>query len=241
MYNLISKEISSFLSSLAAYVVIGVFLLANGVFLWLVPGNDNILDGGYADMSAFFNIAPRLFLFLIPAICMRLFAEERRSGTIDLLLSRPLGALKIVLSKFFAAFFIVMFALVPTLIYFLSIYLLACPVGNVDTGAIMGSYMGLLFLSSVFVAVSLFASALSDNQILAFMVGLILCFLLFSGFDFLSSIPFLYDWESEIQYFGISSHYSPMSRGVLDSRDVIWFVVITSLFVFMAKKRIEKY
>lgn len=241
MYNLISKEISSFFSSLAAYVVIGVFLLANGLFLWLIPGGDNILDGGYADMTSFFNIAPQLFLFLIPAVCMRLFSEEKKSGTIDLLLARPLSALKIVLSKYIAAFVIVMIAIIPSVLYFISIYLLAVPVGNVDTGAIMGSYIGLFSLSSIFVAVSLYASSLSDNQIVAFIIGLILCFILYSGFDFMASIPFLLDWENEVKYLGISSHYLPMSRGVLDTRDLIWFVVITSFFVYLSKKRIEKY
>jgi len=241
MYNLIYKEISSFFSSLAAYVVIGVFLLANGLFLWLIPGGDNILDGGYAEMTAFFNIAPQLFLFLIPAVCMRLFSEEKKSGTIDLLLARPLSALKIVLSKYLSAFIIVVIAVIPTLLYFISIYLLAMPVGNVDTGAIMGSYIGLFALSSIFVAVSLYASSLSDNQIVAFIIGLILCFILYSGFDFISSIPFLLDWENELKYLGISSHYLPMSRGVLDTRDLIWFIVITSFFVYISKKRIEKY
>jgi len=241
MYNLIYKEISSFFSSLAAYVVIGVFLLANGLFLWLIPGGDNILDGGYAEMTAFFNIAPQLFLFLIPAVCMRLFSEEKKSGTIDLLLARPLSALKIVLSKYLSAFIIVVIAVIPTLLYFISIYLLAMPVGNVDTGAIIGSYIGLFALSSIFVAVSLYASSLSDNQIVAFIIGLILCFILYSGFDFISSIPFLLDWENELKYLGISSHYLPMSRGVLDTRDLIWFIVITSFFVYISKKRIEKY
>lgn len=239
MKNLIYKEISSFFSSLAAYIVIGVFLLANGLFLWIIPGGDNILDSGYADMSAFFNISPNLFLFLIPALCMKLFAEERKSGTLELLLTRPLSSLKIVLSKYIAALILVLLAIIPSFIYFYSIYNLSSPIGNIDIGGILGSYIGLVFLSSIFVSLSLFASSLSENQIVSFIIGVVLCFLLYSGFDFISSIPFLYDFENEIKYFGIASHYLPMSRGVIDTRDVIWFIVVTSLFIFLSKKRIE--
>lgn len=240
MKNLIFKEISSFFSSLAAYIVIAVFLLANGLFLWIIPGGDNILDGGYADMSAFFNIAPNLFLFLIPAICMRLFADERKTGTLDLLLTRPLSSLKIVLAKYFAALILVFISILPSFIYFFSVYQLASPIGNVDIGSILGSYVGLAFLSSIFVALSLFASSLSENQIVSFIIGIVLCFLLYSGFDFISSLPVLYDFENEIKYFGISSHYLPMSKGLVDTRDVIWFVVVSALFVSFTKTRIEK-
>lgn len=239
MYNLIKKEFSSFFGSLAAYVVIGVFLLANGIFLWIVPGVDNILDSGYADMTPFFNISPLLFLFLIPAVCMRLFSEEKKTGTLELLLSRPISVLRIVLSKYFAALFVVFIAIIPSLIYFLSIYLLSSPVGNVDTGGIMGSYIGMLFLASVFVSISLFASSLSDNQIVSFIIGMALCFLLYSGFDYIASIPYLFSIENEINYFGISSHYAPMARGVIDTRDVIWFVLVASIFIFATKKRID--
>jgi len=239
MYNLIRKEVLTFFSSLAAYVVIGVFLLANGVFLWIVPGGDNILDSGYADMSPFFNIAPQLFLFLIPAICMRLFSEEKKTGTLDLLLARPLSSLKIVLSKFFAAFLIVIVSILPSVIYCITIYLLASPAGNIDTGGIMGSYIGLVFLASVFVAISLFASSLSDNQIVSFILGMALCFLLYSGFDYIASIPYLFRLENEIGYLGISSHYAPMSRGVIDTRDVIWFMFVSGVFIFSTKNRID--
>jgi ABC-2 type transport system permease protein len=233
------KEISSFFSTLSAYIVIGVFLLTNGLFLWLIPGGDNILDGAYADMSAFFNIAPNLFLFLIPAVCMKMFAEERRVGTLDLLFTRPLSSLKIVLSKYIAALLLVLIAIIPSLIYFFTIYNLAVPIGNVDIGSVIGSYIGLFFLSSIFVSVSLFASSLSDNQVVSFIIGVILCFLLYSGFDYISSLHLFDYFENEIRYLGISSHYLPMSRGVIDTRDFIWFVLVVSVFIYFTKRRIE--
>lgn len=240
MVNLIKREISSFFSSLAGYVVISVFLIATGLFLWLIPGQNNILESGYADLSPFFNIAPQLYLFLVPAICMKLFSEEKKSGTLDLLLTRPISNITIVISKFMAALIMVVITLIPTVIYAYSVYHLASPVGSIDMGLIWGSYIALIFLSTIYIAVSLFASSLSANQIVSFITGMTLCFLMYTGIDFLSALPFLSDWQNEISFMGIGSHYTPMARGIIDSRDISWFIVVSAIFIFLTNKNIGK-
>ena len=166
MYSILKKEITSYLSSLVAYVTIGVFLLVLGLFLWVFP-DSSILDYGYAGLESLFNTAPYLFMFLIPAITMRSLAEERKEGTFELLLTRPLTDGQIVLGKFFACILLVLFALIPTLVYYYSVYSLGDPPGNVDTGAVIGSYIGLFLLGSGFAAIGLFASSVSKNQIIA--------------------------------------------------------------------------
>jgi len=240
MVNLVKREISSFFSSLAGYVVISVFLVSTGMFLWLIPGGSNIIESGYADLSPFFNIAPQLYLFLIPAICMKLFSEEKKSGTLDLLLTRPVSNIKIVLSKYLAAFIMVVMSLLPTLIYVYSVYNLSSPAGSIDTGLVWGSYIALIFLSAIYIAVSLFASSITNNQIVSFITGMTLCFLMYTGMDFISTLPSLADWENEISYMGIGSHYTPMARGIIDSRDISWFVMVSAIFIFLTNKNIGK-
>lgn len=240
MVNLIQREISSFFSSLSGYVVISVFLVSTGIFLWLIPGESNIIESGYADLSPFFNIAPMLYLFLIPAICMKLFSEEKKSGTLELLLTRPVSNIKIVLSKYFAAFIMVIMSLIPTVIYAYSVYNLSSPIGSIDTGLIWGSYIALIFLATIYIAVSLFASSLSNNQIVSFISGMALCFLMYTGIDFISTIPALSEWENEISFMGINSHYEPMARGIIDSRDISWFVIVSAIFIFLTNKNISK-
>jgi ABC-2 type transport system permease protein len=240
MVNLIKREISSFFSSLSGYVVISVFLISTGIFLWLIPGESNIIESGYADLSPFFNIAPMLYLFLIPAICMKLFSEEKKSGTLELLLTRPVSNIKIVLSKYFAAFIMVIMSLIPTVIYAYSVYNLSSPIGSIDTGLIWGSYIALIFLATIYIAVSLFTSSLSNNQIVSFISGMALCFLMYTGIDFISTIPALAEWENEISFMGINSHYEPMARGIIDSRDISWFVIVSAIFIFLTNKNISK-
>lgn len=240
MINLISKEISSFFSSLAGYLVVSIFLVCTGIFLWLVPGQSNVLDSGYADLSSFFNMAPQLYLFLVPAICMKLFSDEKKNGTLELLLTRPVSPAKIVLAKYFAAFILVLISLVPTFIYVYSIYNLATPVGSIDLGLIWGSYIALIFLSSIYVAASLFAGSFTNNQLISFISGIALCFIMYTGFDFAASLPVLANWENEISYMGIRVHYAPMSRGIIDTRDIIWFAVISSVFIYLTNLKIAK-
>ncbi|RYZ95336.1 MAG: gliding motility-associated ABC transporter permease subunit GldF, partial [Sphingobacteriaceae bacterium] len=210
MLSILKKEITSYLSSLVAYITIGTFLLMLGLFLWVFP-DFSILENGYAGLDGLFNIAPYLFMFFIPAITMRSLAEERREGTFELLLTRPLTDMQIVLGKYFAAVMLVLFALVPTLIYYYSVYNLGSPAGNIDTGAVIGSYIGLLLLGAGFAAIGLFASSVSKNQIIAFTIAVFLCFFFYSGFDSLSQMLALQNLG--LQNWGITAHYQSVSRG----------------------------
>jgi ABC-2 type transport system permease protein len=228
MLSILKKEITSYLSSLVAYVTIGVFLLVLGLFLWVFP-DSSILDYGYAGLDSLFNTAPYLFMFLIPAITMRSLAEERREGTFELLATRPLTDWQIVTGKYLAAVVIVLFALVPTLTYYYSVYTLGAPQGNIDTGAVIGSYIGLFLLGSSFAAIGLFASSVSKNQIIAFTIAVFLCFFFYSGFDSLSGLLSLQN--SGVQDLGITQHYQSVSRGVLDTRDLAYFIILTGVFI----------
>ena len=234
MLNIFKKEITSYLSSLVAYVTIGVFLLVSGLFLWVLPEfkilpESNILDYGYAGLDSLFSIAPYLFMFLIPAVTMRSLAEERREGTFELLLTRPLTDWQIVLGKYFACLTIMLFALLPTLVYYYSVYQLGAPQGNIDTGGAIGSYIGLFLLGAGFCAIGLFASSISKNQVIAFIIAVFLCFLFYTGFDLLGGLPSLQNLN--LENLGITAHYQSVSRGVLDTRDLVYFIIITGLFI----------
>jgi ABC-2 type transport system permease protein len=228
VFSILKKEIISYLSSLVAYVTIGVFLVVMGLFLWVFPAS-SILDYGYAGLDSMFSTAPYLFMFLIPAITMRSLAEERREGTFEVLLTRPLTDWQIVLGKYLACLALVLFALVPTLVYYYSVYTLGSPQGDIDTGAVIGSYIGLFLLGAVFCAIGLFASSISKNQIIAFTVAVFLCFFFFSGFDSLGQILSLQDFS--LENFGITQHYESVSRGVLDTRDLSYFIIVTGIFL----------
>lgn len=224
-----------FFSSLTGYLVVAVFLLVSGLLLWVVPGDLNILFGGYASLDALFFLAPWIYLFLVPAVTMRLFAEERRAGTMELLLTRPLTELQIVMAKYLAGVVLVFISLLPTLLYFWSVAQLAHPVGNVDTGATWGSYIGLFFLAAVYVAIGVFASSITDNQIVAFVLAVLLCFLFFYGFEAVSLIPGLKSSRDAFVFLGINEHYQSVSRGVVDSRDVVYFLSVIVVFVWATK------
>ncbi len=230
MITLLKKEISSFLSSLIGYIVITVFLLINGLFLWVFQGDFNIFDFGYANLDGLFMVAPFVFLFLIPAITMRLFAEEKRTGTMELILTKPLTEFEIVMAKYLSGLILVIFSLLPTLVYFFSIYQLGLPKGNIDLGGMWGSYIGLLFLGASFVAIGMFASAITDNQIVSFIIAVFLCGFLYVGFDFIYSFSLFGKIDLLIKSLGINDHYQSMSRGVLDTRDMIYFLGRNFLF-----------
>ena len=230
MLSILKKEITSYLSSLVAYVTIGVFLLVLGLFLWVFP-DSSILDYGYAGLESLFSTAPYLFMFLIPAITMRALAEERKEGTFELLFTRPLTDWQIVLGKYFAGVLLVLFALLPTLVYYYSVSTLGTPQGNIDTGAVIGSYIGLFLLGAAFVAIGLFASSVTKNQIIAFTIAVFLCFFFYSGFDSLSQLLSLQDLG--LQNLGITEHYESVSRGVLDTRDLAYFIIITGVFIWL--------
>jgi len=239
MISIFRKELRSFFSNATGYIVIGIFLLLTGLFLWVIPGQYNIIDAGYANVDGLFYLAPWLFLFLCPAVTMRLFAEEKQTGTWELLVTKPLSRLQLVLGKYFAGWVLVALALLPTLIYYFSVSYLAEPIGNVDSGAFWGSFIGLFFLAGVYVAIGTFSSSLSNNQIISFVVALVLSFFFYYGFDLLASF---FTSGQAIQYLesiGINSHYKSMSRGVIDSRDVIYFVSVSVVFILATVSKIK--
>jgi ABC-2 type transport system permease protein len=232
--SILFKEISGFFTSLVAYMTMAAFLLVTGLFLWVFP-DSSILDYGYAGLESFFNIAPYLFIFLIPAITMRSLAEEKKDGTFELLATRPLSDWDIVLGKYLASLLIVVLTLLPTLIYYFSVYQLGITRGNIDTGAVIGSYVGLILLGAAFTSVGIFASSLGKNQIIAFTVAVFICFFTFSGFDSISSIISLQGSAGFLTGLGINQHYQSVSRGVLDTRDLTYFLSFTALFLLVTK------
>lgn len=233
MGELIRKELKGFFTSLSGYVILLFFLVANGLFLWVVPGAYNIPDSGMADLQPFFSLAPVLYLFLVPALCMRLFSEEIRTGTLELLFTRPVPIGRIVWAKYLAGLFLVLLSILPTWVYVVSLWLLAQPVGHIDLGGIVGSYIGLVFLSGVYVAVGTWASARTGNPIIAFIYAFVVSFLLYAGLDFIGEIPMLAEVQGKIQFWGIAYHYEPMSRGVIACSDVLYFVSFVFLFVWL--------
>jgi len=229
------------MSSIMGYMVICVFLFIMGIFIWIIPGTEfNLLENRMAALDSLFILAPWVFLFLIPAINMRMFAEEKRSGTIETLFTRPLTDLQIVLAKYGASILLVIISLLPTIIYYISIYRMASPAGNIDTAGIMGSYLGLIFLCSGFTAIGIFASSLTQNQIIAFLLSLLLSFLFYNGFEALSTMNLPDGLKSIFSAIGISSHYSSMSRGVIDTRDMIYFLSLSTFFIFLTRYNLEK-
>ncbi|MEQ8909030.1 MAG: gliding motility-associated ABC transporter permease subunit GldF [Vicingaceae bacterium] len=238
MFSLLKKEIQSFLGSLIGYIVIIVFLTIVGLIMWVFPGEMNVLEGEYAALSPLFSIAPWVFMFLIPAVTMRLFAEENRTGTIEQLLTKPLTDLQIISAKYIAGFSLVLFSLLPTLIYYGTVYYLGSPVGNLDQGGMWGSYLGLLFLAAGFVAIGLFASSLSDNQVIAFIIAVFLSFFCYIGFDFVGSLGYLGGFDLIILKLGINEHYTSMSRGVIDSRDALYFFSLIAFFFLLTKLKL---
>ncbi len=239
MFTLFKKEIRSFLSSLIGYIAICVFLLLVGLFLWILPTGSNILNNGYAGMDALFSLAPWVFLFLIPAITMRSFADEKKAGTIEFLLTKPLTDLQIIMAKYLASVTLVLFSLLPTLIYYYSIYKLGNPIGNIDSGGTWGSYIGLFFLAAAFASIGIFASSLSDNQIVAFILAVFLCFFCYIGFDYVSMLDLFGKMDDFILSIGINDHYMSMSRGVIDTRDMVYYLSLIALFILLTKTKLE--
>lgn len=234
MISILNKEITGFFSSLAAYITIGAFLLVTGLFLWVFP-ESSILEYGYAGLDSLFHIAPYLFMFLIPAVTMRSLAEEKKEGTFELLATRPLTDWQIILGKYFASLLIVFFALLPTIVYYITVYQLGIEKGNIDTGAVIGSYIGLMLLGGAFTSIGIFASSVSKNQIISFTVAVFLCFFAFSGFDSISQLISLQQIDTYITALGINEHYQSISRGVLDTRDLIYFLSFISVFLVVTK------
>jgi len=233
MISLFRKEIKTFLGSLIGYLVIVVFLLVTGLFLWVFPGMYNIPENGYATLEGLFLLAPWVYLFLVPAITMRSFADEKRTGTIEILLTHPVTDLQLVLAKFFAGLALVAFSLLPTLLWFLSVYLLGNPVGSIDVGATWGSFIGLFFLAAIYVAIGVFASSLTDNQIVSFILAMAISFVFYLGLDFVASSGVPYIFGQILSWFSINSHYLSISRGVVDLSDMVYFTGMALFFLYI--------
>ncbi len=239
MLAILKKEINTFFASPIGYLVIAVFLVLNGLFLWLFKGEFNILDSGFADLTAFFLLAPWILIFLIPAVTMRSFSDEKKQGTLELLLTKPISSLQIVLGKYFGAFILVVIALVPTLLYVFTISSLESQEGSLDVGSLIGSYIGLLFLVASYTAIGVFASSLSDNQIVAFIIAVFICFFFYLGFEGLSNYKLFGD-GLYLEKLGMEHHFKSMSRGVLDTRDMLYFVSVTTFFILLTQLNLHK-
>jgi len=235
MYSLYRKEIKSYLSSLIGYIFIGVFLIIAGLFIWVFPNINNIIYANVASLQGLFNLSKFLFLFLVPAITMRTFAEEKNRGTLELLLTKPLTDTQIIAAKFLASLTLLIIALLPTLLYVISVYNLGSPPGNIDLGSTWGSYLGLIFLGATFISIGMFASSTTSNQIVAFVLAAPLCFIMYFGFEFIYGFEVLGRMGFFIKTLGIDYHYNSISRGVIDTRDLIYFVSVTLIFLIATR------
>lgn len=238
MLSILKKELNSFFATPIGYLVIAVFLVINGLFLWVFDGDFNILNTGFADLNGFFFLAPWIFIFIIPAITMRMFSDEYNTGTIEILKTKPISDWNIVTTKFGASLLLVIATIIPTFIYVYSIGKLGSTPFNFDSGSLMGSYIGLLFLASTYTAVGLFASTLSNNQIVAFLIAVCISLFLYTGFDAMASL--FGELEYMIQKTGMKSHYSSLARGVIDTRDLMYFLSLTLLFLGLTKLRLGR-
>ncbi|GAA4756810.1 MULTISPECIES: gliding motility-associated ABC transporter permease subunit GldF [Flavobacterium] len=241
MKAILFKEFRSFFGSPIGYLVIAIFLILNGLFLWVFEGDYNILNTGFADLTPFFTIAPWILLFLIPAVTMRSFSDEKKQGTMELLLTKPMSLWEIVNGKFFGSFLLLIIAIIPTLVYVKVVYDLGLPEGNLDFGSTLGSYFGLLFLMGAYTSIGIYTSSLSDNQIVSFLISVLLCFIIYFGFQGISNYKALESFSSVIASFGMDYHYKSMSRGVIDTRDVIYFASIIFLFLSLTVHKLKSY
>ncbi len=240
MLSIYRKEVTSFLSSLTGYIVIAVFLCLLGLIMWVFP-DYSILYYPYATLDQLFAMAPIIFLFLIPAVTMKSFAEEWQTGTIEFLHTKPLKEYEVILGKYLASLTLVLFALIPTLLFYYTVYELGSPKGNIDNGAVIGSYIGLVLLACAFVAIGIFSSALTNNQVVSFLLGAFLCYFFYWGFYFFSKLPvFVGKFDDIIQRIGLDHHYISISKGVVDTRDVIFFLVFSAIFLVLTSLVIIK-
>jgi ABC-2 type transport system permease protein len=230
--QILFKEINTFLNSLIAYIIIAIFLTGIGLLLWVFP-ETSVLEYGYADMGSFFSLCPYIFMFLIPAITMRMFSEEKRGGTLELLLTRPIRDIDIILGKYLAGVFLVAFSILPTILYYITISYLGNPSGNIDTAAVIGSYFGLFLLGAVFTSIGIFSSSFTENQVIAFIIAVFLSFLLYFGFSAISGLAIFGRNSDIIDQMGILYHYNSMSKGLIDSRDVIYFLSVISGMIML--------
>ncbi|MEO1099196.1 MAG: gliding motility-associated ABC transporter permease subunit GldF [Bacteroidota bacterium] len=232
MFQVFIKELNGFLNSLIAYIVISVFLTGIGLLTWVFP-DTSVLEYGYADMETLFSLGPYVFMFLIPAITMRMFAEERRSGTIELLLTKPITDWQIIIGKYLSGWVLVAFAVLPTVVYFWSVWQLGDPAGNIDTAGVIGSYIGLILLGGIFTSIGILSSLVTRNQVVSFIIAVFLCFIFYSGFSSLAAINVWGPGAVLLEQLGILYHYNALSKGLIDTRDLLYFVsVIMAILLF---------
>jgi ABC-2 type transport system permease protein len=241
MLALYLKEIKSFLSSIIGYVFILIYLIASGLFHWVISYNTNLLEGVEADLIPFFNLSPIIFLILIPAITMRSIAEEKRTGTIELLFTRPISDLQILLAKYAASVTLLLIALAPTLVYYFTMYYLGDPVGIIDTGATITSYIGLVLLGASFISIGIFASSITSSQIVAFILSMFLCWLFYDGFNLLGSYNLMGKFDTIVRAFGMTTHYDSIKKGVIDTSDLVYFISLIGFFLFSAMTVLKSY
>lgn len=234
MYSIYIKEINGFLNSLVAYITMAVFLTGIGLLMWVFP-ETSVLNYGFADLETLFSFGPYVFLFLVPAITMRMFAEEKNSGTLELLMTKPLTEFQIILGKFLAGFTLVLFSVIPTSLYYISVYNLGNPPGNIDTAGVIGSYVGLILLGGVFTSIGLFASALSSNQVVSFILAIFLSFIFYYGFQAIASISIWGEFSSTIEQLGILYHYNYLSKGLIDFANVLYFISTAFIMILLTK------
>lgn len=239
MKSIVLHEIKSFFGSAIGYLVISIFLIINGLFLWVFEGDYNILNSGFADLSPFFTLSPWILLFLIPAVTMKSFSDEKKLGTLELLLTKPMGLWEIVNGKFFGALALISLAIVPTFVYVKVISAFGLPESNIDMGSTIGSYFGLFFLISAYTAIGVFSSTLSENQIVAFITAFFLCFVFYFGFESIASV--FTGFSNFISYFGMQDHFKSMGRGVIDTRDLIYFISVTVIFLAMTVYKLKSF
>jgi ABC-2 type transport system permease protein len=239
MLAIFRKEVNQFFSSPIAYIIMGVFLTAVGLLLWVFP-DTSLLDNGYADMGAFFNLTPYVMLFMVPAITMRSIADEIRTGTLEWLLTKPVSRWGVVVGKFGASWLLVILTLLPTLLYYLTLYQLGSPVGNIDSAGVFGSYIGLIMLAGVFVAIGVWASSLNDNQVVAFVLGVFFCFLFYVGLSALAGLFAPSGLAYYLSYFALDEQYRALGRGLVDSRNVVYLSSLIFLFLLLTVNQLRQ-
>lgn len=239
MLAIFRKEVNQFFSSPIAYIIMGVFLTAVGLLLWVFP-DTSLLDTGYADMGAFFNLTPYVMLFMVPAITMRSIADEIRTGTLEWLLTKPVGRWAVVVGKFGASWLLVILTLLPTLLYYFTLYQLGSPVGNIDSAGVFGAYIGLILLAGVFVAIGIWASSLNDNQVVAFVLGVFFSFLLYMGLSALAGLLAPGGLAYYLSYFALDEQYRALGRGLVDSRNVVYLISLILLFLLLTVNQLRQ-
>ncbi|NDB35857.1 MAG: gliding motility-associated ABC transporter permease subunit GldF [Flavobacteriia bacterium] len=231
MYALYLKEIRGFLSSVVGYVFLLIFLIACWLFNWMLDSSMNLINYGQADLTPFFNAAPYVFLILIPAITMKSLAEERRTGTIELLYTRPLSDLSILLAKYLASLTLLLLAIMPTIVYYITLYYLGSPSGNIDSGAALTSYLGLVLLGAAFVAIGIFSSSITTSQIVSFIIAIALCYFFYDGLSLLGNYAEFGNLDFYLQYVSLNFHYDAIKKGVVDASDIVFNVSFIILFL----------